>query len=399
MLNGDILFLSGCVFLLTALAAGLRKIMWHSVRNSRQLSSVSHVATLAPAELAYLLRDGDMSHTLIVLSVDLIQRTIKAPADVSATLRPYEKQVWLSVKDFLRQLAEQKAGHLVPVSNIKNPVQWAVRISALKQFVGNTLGTFVKEVVKDPRHLRKYFSIGGVARLAVQLYTSSVRGAVERELREELLHSGMLVTDARRHKFAAIAATLIPITVAVVLVANHFLSAVNWSTLAAYLAMGVVNAIILALIYSLPGFVPTYEEFRKVSAELQRSGARLAAVRVILKAGKFVLIALLVVAAFLLFGINYAVASMVLHVINPLPILAFTGLGFILVAFAVDWHSLTLHEQATLAAEHQMKIAQSALSQTSPLQSFSNMFSDEDYDPTFSQLVAFYGVETLWLLS
>jgi hypothetical protein len=33
------------------------------------------------------------------------------------------------------------------------------------------------------------------------------------------------------------------------------------------------------------------------------------------------------------------------------------------------------------------------------MQSLTALVGDPDYDPTFSQLVAYYGIETLWLLS
>ena len=36
---------------------------------------------LRPAELAYLYREGDMSHTMLVLVVDLIQRLLKSRGD------------------------------------------------------------------------------------------------------------------------------------------------------------------------------------------------------------------------------------------------------------------------------------------------------------------------------
>jgi hypothetical protein len=396
--TGDILLLAGMMVMLAALGEGARRALLQQMRG--QSPAVQATTPLAPAEMAYLLRDGDMSHTLIVMSVDMIQRVVKSQTSSSLpTLRPYEKQVWLSVKEFLKQLAEQKAGHLVPVTNIKNPVQWAVRFNAIKRFFGENLRTLVTEVIKDPRHIRKYFSIAGVARLAVQLYTSSVRGAVERELRDELLKAGLLVTEARRRKYAALIMLLIPGMVAGSLAASAF-THVSVPLLLAVLGMGALNAAILQVVGALPGFVPTYEEFAKVSAELKRSSARLTAVRTVLRAGKVIIYAVLAVLAFVLLAAELAFTAFVLNTPGAMPLLiAATLLGTVVVLCIRDWHGLAWTEQPTILAQSRMAEAKETLAKTSPLGSLTALMGDPDYDPTFSQLVAYYGIETLWLLS
>jgi hypothetical protein len=188
MISGDILQLCGIVLLIAVSSTLARFVLKQQMRAIGVSTGGAAPRTLAPTEIAYLLRDGDMPHTLIVMTVDLVHRQVKAPdQNGPIPLREYEKQVWVGVKDFLKQLAEQKAGHLVPVSDFKNPVKWAMRFNALKTFVAQTLRGFITELIQDPRHIKKYFTAAGIARLALHFYTSGVRQAVERELRLELL--------------------------------------------------------------------------------------------------------------------------------------------------------------------------------------------------------------------
>lgn len=402
MVSAEVLALAGALLWLALVSFAAREALLNQMRRLPDTGNADG-GRLAPAELAYLLRDGDMAHTLIVMSVDLVQRTIKMPTEaVPAQLRPYEKQVWLSVKDFLRQLAEQNAGHIIPVSDIRNPIKWLTRVGPIKRFVGESLRSVVVELVKDPRQIRKYFSISGIARLSIQLYTSSIRGAVEREMRQELLQAGLLVPELRRQQFAQMLLWLIPIMVAAAFLINYTVNAVPMAALGAYMLLAAINAIALRLLAALPGFVPTYEEFAKISAELGRGGVRLTAVRAVLKAGKLIFSALIGLVVVILLATELAISTFIVTV-PPIAamyvIVCATVLLLVLVSLTMDWHSLSLREQASLKALRQIKEAKTELAQVRPLESFKNLFADGSYDPTFSYLVAYYGIETLWLLS
>lgn len=388
--------LAGIIILVAVLGIAARRLLWHQMRSTRQTPS----RTLAPAELAYLLRDGDMPHTLVVMSVDLIQRQIKAgDPDSTPALRSYEKQVWTSVKEFLKQFAQQKAGHLIPMDDLKNPVKWAVRFSALKKFIGENLRSFVADLIQDPRHIKKYFSLAGVARLALHFYTSSVRIAVQRELRQELLQEGFLVTEQRRKQFALMIAALIPAMVASVLLIAFALQFQPFALVPVAMVAGLINAIVVRLLIELPGFIPTFDEFAKVAAELHRGGLRLTVVRTILKAARVIIgIAIALASALLLLG-DTALFGFLFQT-NPMFVLvAETVLGFSIVACALDYHSLTFRDHASEAGELQMQQRRAEISRLRPLDTYRHVLSDPAYDPTLSQLVAVYGIETLWLLS
>lgn len=354
---------------------------------------------LAPAEMAFLLRNGDMAHTLIVLSVDLMQRVLKQNAPLPT--KSYEQQVWLSIKDGLKQAAEEKAGHLVPVKNIKNPLEWAMRYNGLKRFFGETLRSFIRDVAKDPRQLRKYFSAAGVARLAVHMYASSLRGSVERELHSELLGRNLLVPTLRRKNFATAVLLMIPLLVLGAFTANGMLAFVPQSVFTGFLLIGLVNAVALYAVASLPGFIPTYEEFAQISAELQRSSKRLTLVRALLKASRAVVVGVLLVVYAILASVQLAISALVLHIPlgTALPLLLSTSLlGAVIAKCAMNAHSWLLFEQPTEVAISGLSNAKAALTRLSPLNTLTNAMANPDYDPEFSRLVAYYGIETLWLL-
>jgi hypothetical protein len=347
------------------------------------------------------MRDGDMPHTLVVMSVDLIHRQIKTGDQaLSPPLRAYEKQVWVSVKDFMKGLAQQKAGHLVPVEDIKNPVKWAMRVGAIKKFIGETLRGIVQDIVEDPRHIKKYFSMTGIARLAFHFYTSNVRQAVQRELTQELLNDGFLVPEARRKKFAGAGAVLIPLMVAAeFLAATYLATSVAMPLLTLTLFQGLLNGILLRLVLELPGFIPTYEEFAKVASELNRGGARLTIIRNLLKAGKFIVAAVLLVAAVVLVAVESIAVGFMFHQSAALLIVAQTVLGFVVVSNAIDCYSIAVRQQPSNVALEETKHIRSGLSRVRPLDTFRQVLGDPEYDATLSQLVAVYGIETLWLLS
>jgi hypothetical protein len=384
MISGDILQLCGIVLLIAVSSTLARFVLKQQMRAIGVSTGGAAPRTLAPTEIAYLLRDGDMPHTLIVMTVDLVHRQVKAPdQNGPIPLREYEKQVWVGVKDFLKQLAEQKAGHLVPVSDFKNPVKWAMRFNALKTFVAQTLRGFITELIQDPRHIKKYFTAAGIARLALHFYTSGVRQAVERELRLELLQDGFLVPEARRKKFATYVVLLVPLTVA----ALFFLpfGAVKAAAALAFCAFGFINALLIRLLVELPGII-----------------LRLTLVRILLRLLRVGLGAIVTVVSLVLLAIEVPLLGLIsaLGPMSTIPLLvALTVLGFSVVAALLDWHALTMREQPTAMAQDVLKQTKTNVAHIRPLDTFKRLFADPDYDRTFSEVVAVYGVETLWLLS
>ena len=397
----------GSVLLCTAVAGALRAALLASCRRAGGKQSlppdpVEH--ELPPAELAYLLRDGDMSHTMIVLVVDLVQRAVKAQSDTQPlALRPYERQVWTNVTEFVKRWAHQKVNEVIPIKAPKNPIQWFIRARALKTFVGETLRTFVKEVVKDPRHLKRYFSIGGIARLAVELYTSTARQGVETELRKELLARGLLIAESRRKSCATQIAVLIPALVAAVIVTNpNFIATISPPAFIAFAFMGLLNGFILQLLIAIPGFIPSYDEFAKVAAELARQGFRLTLVRTVLRLSKIVVVVIGIVLSLILLTVELGANALLFHLegFHALALIVpLTIMSVFIFRLMLDVHHLLVNETPSAGAQQMLRHTQARLAEASPLSSFGKVLSDPEYDATFSELVALYGIETLWLLS
>src|SRR6185369_11765211 len=104
---------------------------------------------------------------------------------------------------------------------LSNPLQILWQFRALQQFVSGPVSSLIGQIVKDPRHLRKYFSIAGVARLAVDLYTSGVKTAVEAQMIAEMTARGFLASAKRRQAGAnwmatiLAAATVVPVALSI----------------------------------------------------------------------------------------------------------------------------------------------------------------------------------------
>src|SRR5262249_39068316 len=150
-------------------------------------------------ELAYLLRDGDMSHTMLVLITDMVQRAAKSRGDnTTMVLQPYETVVFSNVRDHMKRWAQQKAEQIIPLSAFRSPWQFVIRFKVLKRFFAETLHQFIADTIKDPLHIKKYFSFTGIVRFALDLYTSGARQGVEENLRNILSQKGMLVPAQSR---------------------------------------------------------------------------------------------------------------------------------------------------------------------------------------------------------
>jgi hypothetical protein len=392
----------------TLLAFGLRAFFWKQMRalggaRTTSLPSVIVEQPLRPAELAYLSHDGDMGHTMVVLVVDLIQRVIKSRGEEELQLEPYERVIIANVKDFVKKWATEKVGEIVPPKHqLRNPVQWFIRIRAIKTFFGGTLRQFVRDFVKDPLHIRKYFSWSGIARFTVTLLTSNARGAVESSMQSQLLQRNLLVPPQRRQKFAYSILFLIPLMVAAAfLLQQYFFPSGKLINVCIIFAMGLLNAAGLRAVISLPSLIPSYDEFSKIAAELPRAGLRMALIKNALRFSRLLVGWLTVVSSVILLAIEFGIDTALLRMTpaEALPLLiAGTLLSLPAVQAILDFHSLSTRDHASSAAEHLIETSNREVSNLSPLSSLKEMLTDPEYDPVFSRILAVYGVETLWLL-
>jgi len=400
--------------LVSALAAFLA-LMWiartHCLRlaaRSPAAASVSEApaggdeaVTLRPAELAYLIRGGDMSHALIVLCFDLMHRAVKAQgSEGGLTLAPYETRVWGNVKEIARRWVDDKVGAIIPDPRTQTAQELVRRVSGLYTFAVRTVRPFLKEVMADPRNLRRYFQPAGMLRLLADLGSAGYKESVQRELESELSARGLVADDALRLQGSDRLNLLGAAGVLSILVIVLLVSCLPYWAVSIWIFSGLAAAAIrLALM--LGEFVPFYRELSDVVDHVKRSGWRLAALRLALKAAALVFF--LVAGAALTVTLALTVAAQALVFLIPPEValaaaLAVTGAWLLCLQVFVDAWRLRVSRQPSLAATDAIASARRRLSRVSPFETFKELLVSPAYDPLFSELLALYGIETLWLL-
>ncbi len=363
-------------------------------------SSRPYSQTLKPAEIAFLIRGGDINHTIIVLTVDLIQRAIKAnTTSFSETLADYEKSMWRIVTRSVKDWASQKVQQTV-VSGAKNPVAAVRRIVFLYNFIRNSLRGLIADTIADPRQLKKYFSPTGLIRIFIDFTSQGYKQTFQEELRKSLLRRGLLVPEGAREsvgkRFFAIGVVGL---IATLITAYCFLpnGAVAFITWFAALAGGFVARTLLALRH----LVPYFDEIAVVVGQVRRKSFRLTIVKILLRSVSAISwLALALSLGFTLsFGFIFIKAFSASAGWTDFGALAaMTVANFAIADFVFNGVRLNIDECPTRIAEKQLEQMRKELEHVSPLETFRTMLASPNYDPTFSKILALYGIETLLIL-
>lgn len=371
----------------------------------RQLCSAGQIeqqgkSKLAPCEIAYLLRGGDITHTLVVLAVDLLQRKLKNTVDDGSDLAPYEQNMWSIVTRSVKEWAMQKTQETV-LKGAKTPLQISRRVFFLYNFVRKSLKTVISDTIQDPRKLKRYFAPSGLIRILADFSSAGYKQAFQSELRKDLLARGLLVPEVKRVQIgryfflvsiSGLILSLIPVFLFGSLPPVQILVA---------LITSLISALLTRVLLGFRELIPLYQELALVADKAQRSGWRFKLLKIFLNSIK-VIFWLVLLASFsvsiaigygllLLSGHNADLQSLVL-------ILSLTITYFVIFDFAFEGWKLHVEETPTIEAEKQLFLLQKTFAQSSPLESFKSVLSSEQYDPTFSQLLALYGIETLLVL-
>jgi hypothetical protein len=355
---------------------------------------------LRPAEIAYLVRGGDVTHTLIVVAVDLIQRCLKSQdSSFSDGLADYEKNmlriVRRSIKDWAIQVGKDKI-----MGGAQSPAAAARRLVFLFNFIRNSLRGVLADTVADPKKLKKYFSPGGILRIIADFTSSGYRQIFEEELRRSLLRRGLLVPEKTRHQIGryffviGIVGIISTLVVSFLFLPTSAVAFVAWiSTLLA----GFLGRTLLALRH----LIPFYEELAVVAEQIRRKSFRLNVVKLILRSVN----AFSWLALFLGVSITIGTGFGIIKLIDPAAdinvfysVVALATAHFAIADFIFNGVKLNIQECPTRIAEKQLEAMRQELEQTSPLDTFTTLLSSPDYDPKFSKILALYGVETLLIL-
>lgn len=355
---------------------------------------------LSPAEIAYLVRGGDITHTLIVAVVDLIQRSVKSQSSsFQEGLADYEKNMFKIVKKSVTDWAIQVGKDKV-MGGAQTPRAIARRLFFLYGFVRNSLRGLIADTIADPRRLKKYFSPAGVVRIIADFTSQGYKQAFQEELRRSLLRRGFLVPEKTRQQIGkyffgiGIVGIIFTLTTSFLFLPNMGVAVVAWiSTLVA----GLLGRTLLALRH----LIPFYEELAVVAEQIRRKSFRLSLVKLILRSVN----AISWLALFLAVTISLGTGFGIIKLTNPaagmndfFAIVVLASAHFAIADFVFNGVRLNIEECPTKLAEAQLEDMRQELEHVSPLDSFTTVLASPDYDPKFSKILALYGVETLLIL-
>lgn len=357
---------------------------------------------LRPVEIGYMLRGGDTNHALLVMGVDLLQRAVKQ--QLGATIpepAQYELKMWSMAKDTAKDWAFKKVDAHLPPDLKKNPVGFVKKIYDLYLFFTKSLKLVVKDIVADPRHLKRYFTVAGVMRLLADFATAGYQHAFNTELRTYLVKANLLVGEQKKKKTAQSIAAIAAISFTTIAILSYVLTL---SIIHAVIicATAMLSSFILTAIFAAREFVPYITEFENLASTLSRDSWRVKLLKilarfliVILSVGSFLICVALFLVSFALHnmaGGNQAFELTFLTLILCLPCVK----AFLLIL--KSW-KLSNMEVATEYGDVALADAKKRLVALSPIGSLSLVLKDESYNPVFSELMALYGVEALILLA
>ncbi|MFN8656019.1 MAG: hypothetical protein U0105_06745 [Candidatus Obscuribacterales bacterium] len=404
------LFLIGGITLLwAALLLIVRRLIREKALGTSPVSLpvVGNEGELRPAELAYLVRDGDMTHTMIVMALDLIQRAVKSQTatNVGENLAPYEMEIWQRVKSQVRGWAEKKVNEVNPLATV-NPAEVLRRLNAIKVFFTTTVGRFLQDVVRDPKRIKGYFTLTGILRVVADLTRAGYGAVIEQDMRNALLSRGLIVEESQRTRggtFSLVAAGVsFVLMIAACLLLQGLTEPAVYATFMAACGGAFFSAVILRALLMVPQFVPFYEEISLVLSEASRSSWQVVALRTVFGLARLIAWSLFAVTILIILGIASLVFSFAMHAEVGGALLALFAASVWWMTFMqllIDAHGLIMRENKTLRAERQVEKAKQEIKHATALGTLKDVFANPDYDPTFSNLVAVYGVETIWLLT
>jgi hypothetical protein len=364
----------------------------------RRLPVNQSTALLAPVEFAYLMRRGDTNHALAVLAVDLIQRAVKSQTSSSKIrLAKYELRMWDFVKDSIKNWAQEKKDQLLLEGMKKDPVAYVRRMSGIYRFFRDNLATFVVQVTKDPRHLRKYFSFAGIFKLLADFSTAGYQQSFESELKNDLIERGLLVTEDRKLRAAQACFVTAVCGLSVVLIA--FCQPLGFGIcLSAFLATTIARAILFV-----KELIPYYGDVLDLLGHIHRRNWRITLFKGIVGSVRiaFHTVSILTFAGGFL-GI-YLFVHFFQSQLDVAQTYVLTLTLCILIRLCLDsaitgWQIL-LDEWPTNRGKLLAMQTRDRIKSASPLEEFISVLQTGDYDQTFSEMVALYGIETLFFLA
>ncbi len=358
---------------------------------------------LRPAEIAYLSSNGDISHAMLVLGADLVQRALKAKLSDGNVpkLASYEMRMWDLAKETVSDWAQSRVDKHLPMDIKKDPVEYVRRVSKIYNFVVHTARHFVVKVLQDPRQIRRYFKMSAIATLIADFSTAGYKAAFEEEFRNDLRARGLIVPLMRKRSYAKYYSTA-AISGALVIATLIMIFIRPWTFAIGLIGMCLISAIILRFALLLLHSIPLYSEIAEVIEHLKRQSWRLQALRILIRLITVFTYTIVLVGFLALTGIALAILTFGFHHshLTFLAIYMLLTLTFVVpVQMYIDSWRLKLEERPSVEGQRRLALIRHELASTSPLDSFKEVLQTTEYVPTFSELLALYGIETLLILA
>lgn len=354
---------------------------------------------LRPVEFAYLMRNGDGSHALATLVVDLVQRCVKS--NIGSTPLPladYEVAMWDVVKKSVTTWASEKKEALMIESFKKDPAAYVRRWSGIYAFLRKNIKPFVSGVTKDPRNLRRYFSFGGIFKLIADFSTAGYQQAFQRELKQSLLNRGLIVSPQRKETASRI---MLAIGVVGLLLAALF-SAIVLHSFFLFIFTGLIAFFTRGVLF-LKSVIPFYSDILNLFTHIERGGVRLRVVQSIAVTLNNIFYGIATFTFLLgIFFLHLYLQAGGQSVNTPATYMCSIAMaGFLIVCAEILLTGMRIKTEEW-QTDRGRKLAdkiRKKIRSASPLDEFKNVLQNTEYDETFSDVVGLYGIETLLFLA
>lgn len=396
---------------------------------------------LAPVEIAYLSQNGDTSFALIVLVFDMLHREIKThlstlstrsksgelslekelelELDLELAPRPaknlpalpqekagstgshYEDRLKSIITSSVRNWGEKKVQTVTGKMDIKkDPIGFVRKLPFLYKLLSAALKGTAQEILKDPRHIRKYFSKTGLMRIIAEVGASGYKESFEQELKTELLRKGLLLEESQRHKLAR--SYFICFAVAqIAFIALILQSVPNLLNGAVIFTVAGASAFVVKTALGARSFIPLYADLSEVLNNAPRKNFRIAALAIFLRLVNFALNGLSVIAfmILLLTGSTILYFTQTVHdTTTYMMLLTMMGAQYLAAAFFFEGYRLSLHQSATPHALRHIKQLKERYRDYSSIDALKSVLTDSQYKSEMSYLLAIYGLETLFFI-
>lgn len=368
---------------------------------------------LMPVEAAYLSRHGDTNFAVLVLLFDLVHREVKesqnllllnsGPVTTVSTgdaNNYYTGTIKEQVKRAITDWSKKKVEEVLEIDLRKNPLGLFKRIPFLYRVIRDGLLETIKEILKDPRSIKKYVSLHGLMRLATEIGATGYKQQLANALRQNLLARGYIFHEADRQRsglWLCILAVLAELSAAVLL----FMTIKNPVDAALIFLSALIGAAFIKVTLGAREFIPYYSELMAVLEHTHNANLRVKALQFFLKAVNGILFTV----SYAAFAMVLAFGSFLLYIVHAvadlgtyLALLAQLLTQLAILTCFIEAHLLYFHDSPTPEGQAALQALKDTYKGKSTIDTLKSMLTGSTYESDMSYMLAIYGPESLLFL-